>query len=151
MVTIERPGDLAQWIGKPFPAAEWFTVTQTLIDQFADLTGDHQWLHCDPERAARESPYGITIAHGLLTLSLMPRLRAALYEVRHTSSGVNYGADKLRFTAPVKCGARIRLQETVRELTPIAGGVRFLSDVHVEVEGEPKPALVIETIGLLFD
>ncbi|MGE0289778.1 MAG: MaoC family dehydratase [Bradyrhizobium sp.] len=151
MVIIDSPRDLVQWIGKPFPPGEWLTITQALIDKFADATGDHQWLHCDPERAARESPFGTTIAHGFLTLSMLPRLRAGLYEVRGTRSGINYGADKLRFTSPVRCGAKLRLQETVREVAPIEGGVRFVSDVVFEIEGEAKPAVVAQTIGLLFD
>jgi len=151
LVIIERPGDLAQWVGKPFPAGEWLTITQEMIDKFAEATGDYQWIHCDPERAAKESPFGTTIAHGWLTLSLWRRLQTDIYDVRGVKSGINYGANKVRFITPVKCGARVRLQETMRELTPVQGGVRFVSEIVFEIEGEPKPALVAEIIGLLFE
>lgn len=151
MVIIERPADLAQWVDKPFPVGEWLTVTQEMIDKFAEATGDYQWIHCDPERAAKESPFGTTIAHGYLTLSLWRQLQMKIYEVRGVSRGINYGVNKVRFLTPVKSGARVRLQETMRQVEPIEGGVRFVTEVVFEIEGEPKPALVAEKVGLWFD
>lgn len=151
MVIIERPRDLAQWVGKPFPTQGWLTITQEMIDKFADATGDHQWIHCDPERAGRESPFGTTIAHGYLILSLLGRLQPEIYEVHSVKNAINYGVNKLRFLTPVKCGAKVRLQETPSAVEPIKGGVRLVSEVAIEIDGESKPAAVAEVIFLLFE
>src|SRR5881227_3991376 len=101
MIELERPADLAQYVGKEIGVSEWMTVDQAMIDKFADATGDHQWIHVDVERARREMPGGKTIAHGYLTLSLVPRLAATLVKVDQVKRGVNYGSNRVRFTAPV--------------------------------------------------
>src|SRR5258707_6426431 len=122
MLELERPGDLAQYVGKEIGVSDWFTVDQAIIDKFADATGDHQWIHVDVERAKREMPGGKTIAHGYLTLSLVPRLAATLYRVKNRSRGLNYGSNRVRFTGPVPAGARVRLRLKFKSGEPGAGG-----------------------------
>src|SRR6266852_9930911 len=108
MLELERPSDLAQFVGKEIGVSDWFTVDQAIIDKFADATGDYQWIHVDVERAKREMPGGKTIAHGYLTLSLVPRLAQTIVKVTAVSRGVNYGSNKVRFTNTVPAGSRIR-------------------------------------------
>ncbi len=111
MIEVERPADLAQYVGKEIGVSDWFTVDQAIIDKFAEATGDHQWIHVDVERAKREMPGGKTIAHGYLTLSLVPRLAATLLRVRKRSRGLNYGSNRVRFTGQVPAGSRVRLRQ----------------------------------------
>jgi acyl dehydratase len=151
MLEVERPGDMTQYVGKELGVSDWYTVTQEQIDKFADATGDHQWIHVDVERAKREMPGGKTIAHGWLTLSLVPRLAQTIYRVKHRSRGINYGANRVRFTAPVPAGSRVRLRLKVKSVEPVEGGVRVTSESTMEVEGNSRPALVAETIGMTFD
>src|SRR5467141_5262932 len=135
MLELERPGDLAQFVGKEIGVSDWFTVDQAIIDKFADATGDHQWIHVDVERAKREMPGGKTIAHGWLTLSLVPRLASTLYRVKQRSRGINYGANRVRFTGTVPAGSRIRLRLSVKSVEPVEGGVRTTSSGTMELEG----------------
>ena len=151
MLELERPGDLAQYVGKEIGVSDWFTVDQAIIDKFADATGDHQWIHVDVERAKREMPGGKTIAHGWLTLSLVPRLASTLYRVKQRSRGINYGANRVRFTGTVPADSRIRLRLTIKSVEPIEGGVRTTSSSTIEIEGSERPVLVAETIGITFD
>ncbi|MBS0643454.1 MAG: MaoC family dehydratase [Acetobacteraceae bacterium] len=151
MLEIERPADLKAYIGKTLGTSEWVTVDQAMINAFADATGDHQWIHVDIERAKKEMPNGQTIAHGFLTLSLLPRLMAGIYKVRKTSRGINYGSNKVRFTSPVPAGSRVRLHQAVKAVEDIKGGVRVISDCTIELEGADKPAVVAEFISLSFD
>jgi acyl dehydratase len=137
-------------VGKPLGTSEWLTVDQKMIDAFADATGDHQWIHVDVERAKREMQGGKTIAHGFLTLSLLPRLFRSILTVRGRSRTFNYGSNKVRFTAPVPAGARIRLRLALVSAEPVAGGMRIVFDNVVEIEGEAKPALVAETIQIAY-
>ena len=150
MLEVETPKDLLQHIGRELGPSEWMTVDQAMIDKFADATGDHQWIHVDPARAAKEMPGGKTIAHGYLTLSLVPRLAATLMRVRKRSRGVNYGSNKVRFITPVQAGARVRLRQRIANVEEIQGGVRVTSEMTVEIEGQPRPALVAETMGLSY-
>ena len=151
MLTVETPQDLAQHIGKKLGPTEWLTVDQAMIDKFADATGDHQWIHVDVERAKREMPGGKTIAHGYLTLSLLPRLAPTLVKVQKRSRGVNYGSNKVRFITPVAAGARVRLTQTIKSVEPVEGnGVRITSEMVIEVEGQPRPAMVAETLGISY-
>jgi acyl dehydratase len=138
-------------IGKPLGTSEWVLVDQPMIDAFAKATGDHQWIHVDVERARREMPGGKTIAHGFLTLSLLPRLGALIYKIRKTSRGINYGSNKVRFTAPVPAGSRVRLHQVLKAVDDIQGGVRLTLESTIELEGAEKPALVAETLALAFD
>ncbi len=150
MLEIETPQDIAAHIGEKLGTSAWLTIDQPMINAFAAATGDHQWIHVDPERAAREMPGGCTIAHGFLTLSLLPRLGAGIWRVKHRSRGINYGANKVRFTAPVPVGSRIRLHQRLKAVEPIAGGVRVTIEATIEIEGQPRPALVAETLSLIY-
>lgn len=142
---------LAASVGKETHCSDWLTVTQDMINTFADLTGDRQWIHVDVERAKRESPYGATIAHGFLILSLITRLADPMPLSLKASRGINYGADKLRFAAPVRAGRRIRARQTLKAADPImGGGVKLLFEITIDVEDEAKPACYVETILLLF-
>ena len=147
MFEIETPKDLLQHVGRELGPSDWMTVDQAMIDKFAEATGDHQWIHVDVERARKEMPDGKTIAHGYLTLSLVPRLAATLMRVKKRSRGVNYGSNKVRFINPVPAGARIRLRQRIKTVEDIQGGVRVTSEMTVEIEGQDKPALVAELIG----
>ena len=149
-LTVESPKDLKTHIGQELGPSEWMTVDQAMIDKFADATGDHQWIHVDVERAKREMPGGKTIAHGYLTLSLVPRLAQTLSKVKKRSRGVNYGSNKVRFINPVPAGARIRLRQRIANVEEIPGGVRVTSEMTVEIEGQSKPALIAETIGVSY-
>jgi acyl dehydratase len=152
MIEVERPADLSQYVGIEIGVSDWFTVDQAIIDKFAEATGDHQWIHVDVERAKREMPGGKTIAHGYLTLSLVPRLAQTIYRVRRRSRGLNYGSNRIRFTGQVPAGSRIRLRQRIKSVDPFeGGGVRITSESSVEVEGAARPALVAETISIQFD
>jgi len=149
------PSPLRDWyvdrVGQEIEVSDWLTVTQDMIDRFADLTGDHQWIHVDRERAARESPFGGTIAHGALVLSLATSLLDFLPKHLPVSRGVNYGADRLRFTHPVRAGARIRGRRTVIAADPLPeGGVKVIGSVTIDLEGVTKPACTFNAIVLLF-
>jgi acyl dehydratase len=152
MIEVERPTDLAEYVGKEVGVSDWFTVDQAMIDKFAEATGDHQWIHVDVERAKREMPGGKTIAHGYLTLSLVPRLAATIYRVKKRRHGLNYGSNRVRFTGQVPAGSRIRLRQKIKSVEPVdGGGVRVTSESTVEVEGSERPVLVAEIIGMQFE
>ena len=151
MLTVERPADMKAHVGQNIGTSDWVLVNQTMIDKFADATGDHQWIHVDVERAKRDMPGGKTIAHGYLTLSLVAMLSAQTHEIRKRSRGINYGSDKVRFTAPVPSGSRVRLHQTLTKVEDIDGGVRMTFDSQMEIEGSPRPALVAATIALAYD
>jgi acyl dehydratase len=151
MLTLETPRDLLGQIGRELGPSEWVTITQEMINAFADATGDHQWIHVDVERAKREMPGGKTIAHGYLTLSLLPRLVPALMTIRRRRRGINYGCNRVRFTAPVPAGSRIRLRQKLLKAEEIADhGVRLTSEMVMEVEGQDRPAMVAETISIVY-
>ncbi len=139
--------ELAVKVGQEIVVSDWLEVTQERIDQFADATGDHQWIHVDVERARRESPFGATIAHGFLTLSLLSHFLNNSLEFGNSKMGVNYGCNRLRFTAPVKAGSRLRARFKLKEFQRIEGGVQMIWDVAMECEGQQKPVLVAEWVG----
>ena len=151
MLVVEKPADMAAHVGRKIGVSEWYTVDQKTIDLFAEATGDHQWIHVDVERAKREMPGGKTIAHGYLTLSLLPKLNHGIWKVKQRSRGVNYGSNKVRFTAPVPAGSRIRGHLTLKTVEPIQGGARLTMEATVEVEGSERPALVAETLSLVYE
>jgi acyl dehydratase len=151
VLEVERPADLAAHVGKKVGTSDWLVVDQARIDKFAEATGDHQWIHVDVARAKTEMPGGRTIAHGFLTLSLVPVLGQSILKIKKRSRGINYGLNKVRFTNPVPAGARVRLHQTIKAVEPIDGGVRIISEATVEVEGQDRPAAVAETIGLAYD
>ncbi|MFL0580677.1 MaoC family dehydratase [Dietzia sp. 179-F 9C3 NHS] len=150
MRVFEGVDQIEAAIGEHVGYSDWMEITQERIDAFADATGDHQWIHVDPERAA-QGPYGATIAHGYLTLSLIPVLGNQVMEIRGFRMMINYGSDRVRFPAPVPVGSRIRagVQLTSLERTP--SGARLASTVTVEVEGGERPAVVAETVRMMVE
>lgn len=151
MLIVERSSDLAAFVGEKLGTSEWILIDQETIDAFARVTGDANWFHVDVERARRDMPNGKTIAHGYLTLALMARMSASIYEIRQRRRGVNYGLNRLRFTAPVPAGSHIRLHETLVAAEPIDGGTRMTFEWTVEIEGQPGPAMLAEAVILEFD
>ena len=145
--TFDGPVQLLESVGRDLGASEWLAVDQARIDLFADATGDHQWIHVDPERA-KDGPFGSTIAHGYLTLSLVNLFLPQIVEVLNISMGVNYGAEKLRFPAPVPVGSRIRGRGELVAAEEVKGGaIQATIRVTVEIEGGERPALVVDTIS----
>jgi acyl dehydratase len=147
-ITLEGIDALRELVGKPVGPTEWRTITQEDINAFADLSGDHQWIHVDVERAARESPFGTTVAHGNLTLSLIDGFRGELIQQRGVRMGINYGWDKVRFPAPVPAGSKVRATAEVVSVDELGDGwwhvvTRFV----IEVEGSDKPACVADAVG----
>lgn len=133
--------------GRDLGTSSWYEVSQDRINTFADATDDHQWIHVDPERAERESPFGGPIAHGFLTLSLAVPMWTELLDVEGVRTKVNYGLDKVRFVSPVKAGARVRMAATVVEVTEVGGeGIQLVVDQTIEVEGSEKPAAVTRSL-----
>jgi acyl dehydratase len=147
---FQSPRELKHAVGKELGVSDWLEITQQRIDQFAEATGDHQWIHVDPERAAR-GPFGRTIAHGYLTQSLVNHFLPQIVEVRGISMGVNYGADRLRFPAPVPVGSRVRGRaELLAAEDTKDGAVQATIRVSVEIEGEERPGCVIDTISRYY-
>ena len=151
MLTVDKPADMKAHVGEDIGISDWVTVDQPMIDKFAEANGDHQWIHVDVERAKREMPGGRTIAHGFLTLSLVAGLGHQTHAIRHRSRGINYGSDRVRFTAPVPSGSRVRLHQKLVKVEDIEGGVRMTFASQMEVEGQSRPALIAETISLAYD
>lgn len=151
MLIIAPPSRLADHVGATIGPGDWLTVDQHMIDGFAEITGDRQWIHIDVERAAREMPGGRTIAHGFLLLSLLGRLLPPLYDVHGASRILNYGSDRLRFLNAVPCGARVRARVTIKSVEPIEGGRKCVLETTMEVEGQSRPALVAESIFMYYD
>lgn len=141
-------GELGKAVGTHLGYSPWHTVTQQQIDLFADATDDHQWIHVDPEKAAA-GPFGTTIAHGYLTLSLVPKLAWRVYRVEGLAMSVNYGCNKVRFPAPVPAGSRVRAGVELVSLAPGPNGVNSISRVTIEREGADKPVCVAETVSVL--
>jgi acyl dehydratase len=146
VVRFESAEELEAAVGTHLGYSEWTTIDQARIDTFAAATGDHQWIHVDPERAAH-GPFGTTIAHGYLTLSITNLFLPELLSVPTASAGVNYGANKVRFPAPVPVGSRVRMGCEILDVTPIIGGVQVVTRNTVEIEGAEKPACVVEAIS----
>lgn len=140
--------ELAAAVGEHLGYSDWHEITQQQIDTFADATGDHQWIHVDPAQAAA-GPFGTTIAHGYLTLSLLPMLSWEVYKLEGVSMGINYGSNKVRFPSVVPVGSRVRGGIELAEVTPTPKGVLVVSRVTVEIEGSDRPACVAETVSLI--
>jgi acyl dehydratase len=150
-VVVEHAADLAAYIGRPLGVSGWVQMDQAKIDAFAALTGDDHWIHVDAERAGREMPGGKTIVHGFLVLSLIPFLQRGIYTVRQRGKGLNYGCNRVRFTAPVPVGSRVRLRQSLKECQRLADGVRLTFESTIEIEGQERPALVADTLLQIFD
>jgi acyl dehydratase len=140
--------NLPTLVGQALPPSDWLTIDQDRVNLFADATGDHQWIHVDVPRATAE--IGGPIAHGFLTLSLIPFLGKDIVKVSGVSRGINYGLNKVRFTNMVKVGARVRAVQKILSAEAKAGGVMLTSEITIEIDGEARPACVAETVSLLF-
>ena len=146
MKTFQHLSDLQVLVGQEIACSVWITVDQQRIDQFAQATGDHQWIHIDPVRAAA-GPFGTTIAHGFLTLSLLPEMSATAFAVQDTRMGVNYGLNRVRFPAPVPVGSRLRGRFKLLAYEPLEGGAQVTVEVTMEREGSAKPVCVAESLA----
>ena len=146
---FDSPAELLPAVGQHLGFSDWLLIDQQRIDLFADATGDHQWIHVDPERAA-SGPFGKTIAHGYLTLSLANLFLPEIMEVNNVSMGVNYGCEKVRFPAPVPVGSRVRGGGEVVSAEEVKGGVQVVVRMTIEIEGSERPACVIDTISRFF-
>ena len=140
--------DLPGLVGTEVGVSDWLEVSQERVNQFADATGDHQWIHVDVARATREM--GGPIAHGYLTLSLIPHLSEGMLLVKGVTRGINYGSDKVRFTNMVRVGKRVRLRQKLIGAEPKAGGMQIKNQCTIEIEGEERPACVAETMSVLY-
>jgi acyl dehydratase len=150
MATVfQTPAELKSATGQHLGHSDWLEITQERINQFADATGDHQWIHVDPERA-KAGPFGACIAHGYLTLSLVNMFLPQIVTVRGIRMGVNYGVDKVRFPAPVRVGSRVRGSGELVTVEEVKGGVQATIRVTVEIEGGDRPACVVDTISRFF-
>jgi len=149
MLTISGIDELRAKVGEELGVSEWHEVTQDAIDAFADATGDHQWIHVDPERAA-QTPWGSTIAHGLYTLSLGPQFTFALFTIEGFAFGLNYGYNKVRFPAPLPVDSRVRMRATLSSVDDVPSGVQLTITQTFEREGEEKPVCVAEAVSRMY-
>ncbi len=145
-IRFEGISEMKAKVGEHLGYSDWHEVSQQQVDLFADATGDHQWIHVDPDRARREGPFGGPIAHGYLTLSLAPVLLGQIVSAGGVSMGVNYGCNRVRFPAPVPVGARLRLGATLQSFEEIPGGAQVVMGLTFELEGQEKPACVAEVV-----
>ncbi len=145
--TFETVAALA---GQEIGVSDWVEITQDRINAFADATGDHQWIHVDVARAAKEMPGGKTVAHGYLTLSLIPWLTGGMLRVDGVTRGINYGSDKVRFTNMVPVGSKVRARQKLVSAEPKAGGMQLRNEVTIEIDGQQRPACIAETISLIY-
>jgi acyl dehydratase len=149
MRVFETFDELKTAVGEDLGHSDWLEVTQERVDKFADATGDYQWIHVDVERS-KDGPFGGTIAHGYLTLSLIPQFGAQIFGLETPGAKLNYGVNKVRFPSPVKVGSRIRGTASIAEVTDIPAGKQMVTKFVVEIEGQDKPACVAETVVLLL-
>ncbi|WP_269305814.1 MaoC family dehydratase [Aeromicrobium sp. HA] len=149
MTTFNSIEELRNAVGTDLGASRWFELTQDRIDVFADNTEDRQWIHIDPERA-KDGPFGTTVAHGFLTLSLLAAMFGDLVDVKGVTAGINYGLNKVRFPAPAPVGSRVRGHGKIVEVTEIPGGVQMVTAVTVEREGSDKPVCVAESVNRIL-
>jgi acyl dehydratase len=147
---VVKFAELENYIGQEIGHSEWITIDQDRVNKFADATGDHQWIHIDVERAKRELPTKGTIAHGYLTVSLIPWLGAQIMKVDGVSRGINYGSNKVRFTNMVPVGSKVRAKLKMLSVEPKGGGKQLTSEYTIEIQGQDRPACVAETIGIVY-
>ena len=140
--------EIVRAVGETLGTSDWIQITQERVNTFAEATGDHQWIHVDVDRARAESPYGGPIAHGYLSLSLLPALGWQIFSIEGATMGVNYGSNRVRFPSPVPVGSRLRLSAVLLEASPVTGGaMQMVVEQTMEIEGQTKPALVAETVS----
>lgn len=146
-----HPSEMQKHVGEEIGVSDWVEITQERINLFADATGDHQWIHVDVERAKTDMPGGKTIAHGFLTLSLIPMLSQQISHIDNVRNGINYGCNKVRFTSPVQVGSKVRARAKLIAADPTEkGGVRLTNQVTIEIEGQERPACVAETMSIVY-
>jgi acyl dehydratase len=150
MLHVDSPLELEAHVGRDLGASAWRLIDQPTIDAFANLTGDTHWLHTDPVRAAKEGPFGGTVAHGFMTLALLTSMMGQVLDIGGASHFVNYGLDRVRFTGVVRAGDKVRLRQTLQSASAIKGGVRLTMTCTMEVEGSERPAFVADFIFLAF-
>ena len=150
MRVIQSPQELASLVGQQVATSDWMDISQQRINQFADATGDHQWIHIDTERAAKESPFGTTIAHGFLTLSLIPMMMENAIRLSYVRMGINYGLNKVRFPSPVPVGSKVRGHLKLLAVDNIPDGVQMCWEVSIEREGSDKPVCVAESLARCY-
>ncbi len=143
-LSVSKPADLKNYLGDDLALSDWMCVTQDMIDLFAQSTGDHQWIHLDVDRASKETPFKSTIAHGFLTLSLLSKFLSDTIDLGVSKMGINYGLNRVRFTAPVKSGSMVRARFNLKQVVSIDDGVQLEWEVTVEAQNESKPVLVAE-------
>lgn len=152
MIKIENLTELKSFLGKEIGTTEWYTISQEMINAFADATGDHQWIHTNPEMCAQFSPFKTTVAHGFLNLSLSPKLMAELFTVKSVKMGLNYGANKVRFISPVPVNAKVRMKAVLLEAEDAQPkGLKIIMGCTYEIEGQEKPACFAELISMLYE
>jgi acyl dehydratase len=151
MRNFKSIAELKTVLGQELGPSEWVRIEQSRIDGFAEVTGDDQWIHVDVERAAREMPGGRTIAHGFLTLSLIPHMRHQIWHLDSVARGINYGLEKVRFPAPVMAGDRVRMRQTLSSIEPIGDGFKLVFLCTLDIEGRDKPACVAETVSIIYE
>jgi len=149
VLTLTGTDQVRAHLGRELGVSEWHEVTQAAIDEFAELTGDHQWIHVDPERA-KQTPFGGTIAHGYYTLALAPRFSYAMFTLDGFAFGVNYGLNKVRFPAPMPVGGRVRMRARLARVEEIPGGLQIATELTFEREGGEKPVCVAESLARLY-
>ncbi|MGK5440536.1 MaoC family dehydratase [Micromonospora sp. URMC 105] len=149
MRVFATPDELTKAVGDHLGYSDWHVVDQAQVDAFAEATGDRQWIHVDPERA-RSGPFGGTVAHGFLMLSLLPALGAEVYRVEGVRMGVNYGLDRVRFPAPLPTGSRVRAGVVLLAVEPVGGGLQVTNEVTLEREGGDKPCCVARTLARVY-
>jgi acyl dehydratase len=142
--------DITQYIGQEIGVTDWIEIDQDRVNKFADATGDHQWIHIDVERAKKELPTKGTIAHGYLTLSLIPWLGSKIMRMEGVSMGINYGSNKIRFLNMVPVGSKVRGRQKLISAEPKSGGMQLVNEFTIEIEGQSKPACIAETISLVY-
>ena len=150
MRVFETIDEMSACVGEEIGVSDWVEIDQDRVNLFADATGDHQWIHVDVERAKKELPTGGPIAHGYLTLSLIPWLGGQISTIKQVSRGINYGSNKVRFTNMVPVGSKVRAKSKLLSAEPKAGGTQLISEVTIEIEGQDRPACVAETISIVY-
>ncbi len=143
--------EIKDLVGEDQGYSDWYEITQDKVNMFADATGDHQWIHIDVERAKKEMPTGGTIAHGYMTLSLIPMLSSQILRIEGVTRGINYGCNKVRFTNMVPVGARVRGRQRLLEVQERAGGLQLINEFTIEIEGQDRPACVAQTISIVYN
>ncbi len=149
MLTLTGTDEVKAHVGQELGVSEWHEVTQAAIDEFAEVTGDHQWIHVDPERA-KDTPFGGTIAHGYYTLSLAPGFSYAMFSLDGFAFGVNYGLNKVRFPAPMPVGGKLRMRARLTEVEEISGGLQITTELTFEREGGEKPVCVAQSLARVY-